>query len=230
MPYPEKLAKQGKYQEAAQLFQQRANNAKNSFERRRYFDSAARCYESAGNYASGIVCFLEAENLQAAINTCVKSKNPKYLSQALTKRVKKREVVRALVVCSLIFLRERNFIDAQKFCEEALGLGGESQLPEALMNILVGAIEYDQEKIVDGLKICQTIASEDFDLISEITFIGKNLLSEMPPVTVSAIRQVKQEDRKPVELLCSNCKAPFPQQKVYSKVIKCQYCGHITKL
>lgn len=230
MPNPEKLAKQGKYEEAAKLLQQRASNTENPFERRRYFDSAARCYELAGEYAASIACFLQAENLQAAINVCTKSKNPKYLSQASTHRVKAREVVRALVVCSLNFLRERNLIVAQKFCEEAIALSSRSPLPEALMNILVGAIEYDQGKIVDGLKIGQAVDSEDFDLMSEIAFIGKNLLSEMPSVQASSVRQVVQEERKVVELLCSNCRAPFPQQKVYSKVIKCEYCGHITKL
>jgi tetratricopeptide (TPR) repeat protein len=228
LPNPEKLAGQGRYQEAAELFRQKAINTKNLFEKRRYFDSAARCYESACEYTSAIYYFLEAENLEAAIKTCMKSKNPKNLSQALTQQMKAKEIIQALVTCSLNFIREKNFIDAQKFCEEALSLNDESQLPEALMNILIGGREYDREKIVDGLKIAQTITNEDFYLMSEITFIGKNFLSEIPPD--HAPSQVKKEERKTVELFCSHCGAPFPQQKLYSKVIKCEYCGHVTKL
>jgi len=226
LPDPEKLAKQGKYKEAAELFQQRANGTKNLFERRRYLDSAARCYETAGDYASAIRCFLEVENFETAINACMKCKNPKYLTQALTQQTKK-EVVRALVICSLNFLREQNFIDAQIFCEEAISLNDGSQLPEALINILIGCKEYDRERIIDGLKITQDIVNEDVDLVSEIAFIGKNLLSEIPQTQSS---QVLNEQKKQNELFCSRCGAPFPKHKLYSKVIKCEYCGYTTKL
>jgi ribosomal protein S27AE len=136
-------------------------------------------------------------------------------------------VIRALVICSLNFFRERDFIDAQIFCEEALSLNDGSQLPEAFINILVGSKEYDRERIIDGLKIVQEITNEDIDLVSEIAFIGKNLLSEMPQIQSS---QVLKEEKKQNDLFCSRCGAPFPQHKLYSKAIKCEYCGYTTKL
>jgi len=225
LPDPEKLVKQGKYQEAAELFQQKANDSKNSFERRRFLDSAARCYEIIGEYASSIQCYLEVENFDAVINVCMKCKNPKYLTQSISHQMKKK-IVRALIICSINFFRERNFVDAQIFCEEALSLDGGSQLLEAFINILFGSKEYDQERIIEGLRIIRDIANDDVDLVSEIAFISKNFLSEIPQTQNS---QILKEEKKQKDLFCSHCGAPFPKNKIYSNIVQCEYCGYTSK-
>lgn len=229
MSSPEKLIKQGRFYEAAQIFHQKADNAKSIFEGRRYLDSAARCYESANEYSSAVMCFLEAGNLEAALKACIKSKDPKPLSRTLLQRGKPKEAVRSLIICSLNFFKERNFIEAKNFCEEALNIG-HSQLPEALINVIEGVIENDPEKISTGLKIGQTASGEDFDLISEITFIAKNALAEITPAQLMVTPKTVQEERKLAPLYCPNCGAPFSKQKAYSKVIQCDYCRHVTRL
>jgi len=224
LPNPEKLAKQGKFDEAAKLFYEKASTTKSIFEKRRYLDSAARCYESAGEYSLATKCFLEAGNLEAALKAGIKSRKPEEFSKALIHHRNIKEAVSFLMTCSLDLMERKNFVDAKKFCEEALRIE-QSPLPEALMNVINGVIENSSEKIVNGLRISRNI-SESSDLATKITFIAKSILAELSPAQL----EVSHKEKKPVVSRCPNCGALLPRQRTYSDTVQCPYCGCIVRI
>lgn len=225
MPNPEKLAKQGKFYEAAKSFYEKANTTKSIFKKRRYLDSAARCYESAGEYFLATKCFLEAGNLEAALKAGMKSKKPEDLSKALIHHRNTEEALSFLITCALDLMKQQNFVDAKKFCEEALRIE-QSPLPEALMNIINGVIENSSEKIVNGLKISRAISEKNHDLATKITFIAKSILAEFSPAQLD----VSRKEKKPVISRCPNCGALLPKKKTYSDTVQCPYCGCVVRM
>ena len=228
MPNAEKLARNGQYHEAAQLFEQQATCANDPSEKRRFFDSAGRCFESAGELSSAIACFVKADSSRArdaAVNACIKSGHPEYLSNALNQLGRKEDAIRLLTTCSLNLLREGNAPKAQRFCDEALKLDSEngSRLPDGLMSVLVGVVENDPEKINAGIRICQNADYVDSAVADEIVLFATTTLSKFSNVRVISKKPAEGNLRNAA---CPKCGAPFPELSLRLGSAKCQFCGY----
>jgi hypothetical protein len=219
LPSPKKLVKEGKFLEAAKLYHTRALKTKDEHKRRRFLNFAARCYESAGDFSLAVKCFLESGDVDSALGSAIKSRNPKFLSNALLDAGRKDDAVRFLLKCTLRLVEERDFEAARSFCKEALEFG-HSGLASALVNIIDGIIEGKSEKVASSVKTTQT-SSEDADLAREINFIANKFLANMPKVS-GVVKEVPNR--------CPECGAPFPAQKGRGKIIQCEYCGFTVRL
>jgi tetratricopeptide (TPR) repeat protein len=224
LPSAEKLAMKGQYLEAAQLFEQRASIAEDPADRCRCLDSAARCYESAGELSSAVTCYVKTGSSrarEAAMNVCTRSGHPEYLSNALNQLGKKEEAIRLLVDCSLNLLIDGKAVEAQKFCAEAMQLDSKngSRLLDGLGNVLVGTVENDPEKINLGIRICQDADYKDSAVAERITLFASKVLSRFDSVCMTS-RRLNTGPRA-----CPKCGAPLPNRSLLSEVTKCQYCG-----
>jgi len=214
LPKPEELVEMGRFLEAAKLYHKWALEAESTHEKRRFLNFAARCYESAGESSLAVKCFLESGDVDTALTSAVKAKNPKVLSNALIEVGRKEEAVRFLLRCALRFVEQREFGEARSFCKEAWEFG-RSVLASALINVIDGVMEGKSEKVASSVKMTR-VSSEDVELAREIHFIANKFLANMPKVT-SRIKEIPGR--------CPECGAPFPLQKRRGKIIECEYCG-----
>jgi len=219
VPTPEELAEQGRFLEAARLYLEKALKAKDVHERRRFLNFAGRCYESAGEPSLAAKCFLEASDLETALASAIKAKNPLVLSTALVETGRKNEVVNLLLKCALRLIETREFGVARSFCKEALKFR-RSDLATALVYLIDGFIEGKSEKVVLSIKLARA-SHEDAELTREISFIANKFLANMPKVP----NQAKEIPRR-----CPECGAPFPLQKRHGKIIECEYCGFMVRI
>lgn len=147
MPNPEKLAKEGRFLEAAKAYQERAMEQKDEHKRRRFLNFAGRYYESVGEFSFAVKCFLESGDADRALGSAVKARNPKVLSNALVEAgYKEEDVVRLLLKCGLLLVDARMFAEAHLFAKEAYGFG-HGVLAEALMTLIDGYMLGSAEKI-----------------------------------------------------------------------------------
>lgn len=219
LPSPEKLAKEGKFLEAAKLYEERALQTKDVHKKRRFLNFAARCYESAGEFSLAVKCFLESADVDAALGSAVKVKNAKIVSDAVVEAGRKENAVGFLLRCALRFVEEREFDVTRSFCMEALQFG-HSSLAEALLSVIDGVMEGKAEKVASGVKMAQS-SGEDVELAREIGFVGNKFLANMPKV---------QSEVREVPTRCPECGAPLPAHMRHGKVIECEYCGFTVRL
>ncbi|MGQ9566377.1 MAG: hypothetical protein ACUVT5_07570 [Candidatus Bathyarchaeales archaeon] len=219
MPTPEELIEQGCFLEAAKLYHEKALKAKNIHERRRFLNFAGRCYESAGESSLATKCFLEAGDLELALASAIKAKNPLVLSTALAESGRKNDIVDLLLKCALRLVEAREFGAARSFCKEALKFR-HSDLATAMIYLIDGFMEGKSEKVVLSVKQARA-SNEDTTLAREISFIANKFLANMPKVPSQA---------KEIPKRCPECGAPFPLQKRRSKVIECEYCGFMLRI
>jgi tetratricopeptide (TPR) repeat protein len=229
LPSAEKLAKKGNYLEAAQLFEQQAASATDVSEKHRCFDSAARCYESAGKLCEAVTCYVKAESsraTEAAMNACARSGHPEYFSAAMSQLGKREEAIRRLITSSLSLLREGKTSQAQEFCDEALRLNSDnvSRLPDGFVNVLNGVDRNDPEKINAGIKICEDVGFADSALADEIILYARKMLSEFSNVRVVSTRRA--ENGRLQNLTCPKCGGPLTKNSQDSRVMRCEYCGN----
>jgi len=219
MPKPEELVEERRFLEAAKLYQEKALKAKDVHERRRFLNFAARCYESAGEFSLAIKCFLESDDVDRALASAVKAKNPRVLSNALIETTYKDNAVKFLLKCAVRLVDVQEFGASRSFCKEALEFG-RSDLATALIYAIDGVIEGKSEKVALGLKLTRT-SHEDVGLAREIGFIANKFLAGMPKVS-SGVKEVPRR--------CPECGAPFPLQKRRGKIIECEYCGFMVRV
>ncbi len=219
LPSPEKLAKEGKFLEAAKLYEERALQTKDVHKKRRFLNFAARCYESAGEFSLAVKCFLESGDSDSALDSAVKVKNAKIVSDAVVAADRKEDAVRFFLRCTLRFVEEREFDVARSFCKEGLQFG-HSSLANALLSEIDGVMEGKAEKVASGIKMAQS-SGEDIELTREIGFVGNKFLANMPKAQ-SEIREVPTR--------CPECGAPLPAHMRRGKVIECEYCGFTVRL
>jgi len=219
LPSPEKLAKEGKFLEAAKLYEEQALQTKDVYKKRRFLNFAARCYESAGEFSLAVKCFLESGDSDAALSSAVKVKNAKIVSDAVVAAGRKEGATEFFLRCVLRFVEEREFDVARSFCKETLQLG-HSSLAEALLSEIDGVMEGKAEKVASGIKIAQS-SGEDIELTKEIGFVGNKFLANMPKI---------QSEVREVPTRCPECGAPLPVHMRHGKVIECEYCGFTVRL
>jgi len=219
LPKPEELIEEGRFLEAAKLYHEQALQTKNVHERRRFLNFAARCYESAGEFSLAVKCFLESGDLDRALDSAIKAKNAKILSNALAETGRKEEATKLLLKCALQLVEEREFGLARSFAKETLAFG-HSSLALALINMIDGIIEGKSEKVASSVKVTQ-VSSEDADMAREINFVANKFLANMPKVSGGV---------KKVPTRCPECGAPFPQQKRHGRIIECEYCGFTVRV
>ncbi|MEM2102289.1 MAG: hypothetical protein QXM22_02100, partial [Candidatus Bathyarchaeia archaeon] len=175
--------------------------------------------ESAGESSLAIKCFLEAGDLEAALTSAVKAKNPLVLSTALVETGRKNEVVNLLLKCATRLGEARECGAARIFCKEALKVE-HSDLATALIHMIDGFMEGKSEKVILSIQMARA-SHEDAELAREISFIANKFLANMPKVP----NQAKEIPRR-----CPECGAPFPLQKRRSKIIECEYCGFMMRI
>jgi len=219
LPKPEALVKEGRFLEAARLFQEKALRQKDVHKRRRFLNFAARCYESAGEYALAVKCFLDSGDVDAAVGSAVKAKNPHVLSNALVDAGRKADVVRFLLRGALRLVEEREFGFARAFCKEALEFG-HSDLALILINVVDGVVEGKAEKVSAGVEAVLRASDEDDELAREVVFVANKFLANMPKIAGGV---------KEVPTRCPECGAPLPT-KIKGKIIVCGYCGFAVRL
>ena len=219
LPNPEKLAKRGRFLEAAKIYRERAVQERDEHKKRRFLNFAARYYESAGEFSFAVRCFLESKDVDRALASAVMAKNAKVLSNALVESgYKQEEIVRLLLRCGLKFVEAKEFAEAQTFAKEAYGFG-HLVIAEALLGLVEGCMQSSSEKVAASVKTTQ-ILSESDSLAREIGFLANKFLVSMPKVAGQA---------KEMPTHCPECGAPLPAKRK-SRVIECEYCGYPVRL
>jgi hypothetical protein len=215
---PETLAKEGRFLEAAKAYCEKALREKDVHKRRRFLNFAGRFYESAGEFSLSAKCFLESGDVDRALESSVKSGNPKVLSNALIETGhKEEETVELLIKCALQLAEQKEFVKARAFAKEALDIK-RSQLTEAVINMIDGVLEGKSEKVASSVKATQFLGEND-SLAREINFLANKFLASMP--------KMGSETKPPTR--CPECGAPLPP-KMKGKFIECEYCGFPVRL
>jgi hypothetical protein len=216
---PEELAKQGRFLEAAKAYCEKALQERDMHKRRRFLNFAGRCYESAEEFSLSTKCFLESGDVDRALESSVKSGNPKVLSNALIETGhKQEEAVELLLKCALQLTEQKEFVKARAFAKEAFGIS-RSQLTEAMINMIDGVLEGKSERVASSVKAIQLLG-EDNSLAREIDFVANKFLASMPKVESGAKEPPAQ---------CPECGAPLPPKRK-GKIIECEYCGFPVRL
>jgi hypothetical protein len=218
-PRLEELAKEGRFLEAAKVYQEHASQEMDEHKRRRFLNFAGRYYEVAGEFSLAVKCFLESGDVDRTVGAAVKGKSPKVLSNALAEAgYKEEETVRSLLKCGLQLVEAREFAEAHLFAKEAYGFG-HGVLPEALMGLIDGYMLGSSEKIAASVKALRVPAESDA-LAREIGFVANKFLATMP----KASGEVKEFPSH-----CPECGAPLPVKR-HGKIIECEYCGYPVRL
>lgn len=219
LPSPEKLAKEGKFLEAAKLYEEQALQTKDVHKKRRFLNFAGRCYESAAEFSLSVKSFLESGDVDRALGSAVKSGNPKVLSKALAETGHKAEETVELLLRSALQLTERReFAVARAFAKEASDLK-RSQLTEAMTNMIDGILEGKAERVASCVNSTR-FQRENDPLAREINFVANKFLVSMPK---------GESGTKEPPTRCPECGAPLPQ-KAKGKFIECAYCGFPVRL
>lgn len=219
MPNPEKLVKKGRFFEAAKIYHERAAQERDEHKKRRFFNFAARYYESAGEFSLAVKCFLESKDMDRALVAAVRARNAKILSNALVEAgYKQEDIVKLLLKCGLRLVEAREFAEAHAFAREAYGFG-HSIMAEALLGLIDGYMQGSSEKVAASVKSLR-IPSESDSLAREIGFVANKFLVGMPKVAGEA---------KEMPTHCPECGAPLPAKRK-GRVIECEYCGYPVRL
>lgn len=216
---PEKLVEKGRFLEAAKAYHEKALREGDVHKRRRFLNFAGRCYESAKEFSLSAKSFLESGDVDRALESAVKSKNPKILSNALAETGhKEEETVELLLKCTLQLVEQRELVEARTFAKEALDLK-RSQLTEATISMIDGVLEDKPEKLAFSAKATR-FHGEDDPLAREINFLANKLLTSMPK---------RESEAKEPPTRCPECGAPLPPRRK-GKIIECEYCGFPVRL
>lgn len=216
---PKKLAEKGRFLEAAKAYHEKALREGDVHKRRRFLNFAGRCYESAEEFSLSAKSFLESGDVDRALESAVKSKNPKVLSNALAETGhKEEETVKLLLKCALQLVERRELIKARAFAKEALDLKY-SLLTEATINMIDGVLEDKPEKVALSAKATR-FQGEDDPLAREINFLANKFLANIPK---------SESEAKESPTQCPECGAPLPQKKK-GKFVECEYCGFPVRL
>jgi hypothetical protein len=216
---PEKLAEEKRFLEAAKAYCEKALRERDVHKRRRFLNFAGRFYESAGEFSLSAKCFLESGDVDRALESSVKSGNPKVLSNALTETGHKEDdTIELLLKCALQLAEQREFVKARVFAKEALDIK-RSQLTEAMINMIDGVLEGKSEKVVSSVKATRFQGKDD-PLAREINFLANKFLANMPK---------GESEAKEPPTRCPECGAPLPP-KGKGKIIECEYCGFPVRL
>ena len=219
MPNPTKLAENGRFLEAAKLYQERALRQKDVHKKRRFLNFAGRYYEAAGEFSLASKCFLESDDVERALGSAVKAKNPKIFSNAfLEVGCGKDEEARLLLKKAVGLVASGEFVDARLFAKEASELT-RSVLAEALMGLIDGYMEGKGEKIALSVKSTRVLAESD-SLAREINFVANKFLAIVPQAS---------GDVTEFPTRCPECGAPLPVKRK-GKIIECDYCGFPVRL
>lgn len=220
LPNSEKLAKEGRFLEAAKIYQERASREKDEHKRRRFLNFAGRYYETAGEYSLSVKCFLESRDVDRAVGAAVKAKSPKVLSNAFAEAgYKEEETVRLLLKCGLQLVEARMFVEAHLFAKEAYGFG-HSVLAEALMGLIDGYMLGSAEKVSASVKAVRVLGESD-SLAREIGFVASKFLAAIPKGVSGGVKEFPSH--------CPECGAPLPVKRK-GKIIECEYCGYPVRL
>jgi len=216
---PEKLAKDGHFPEAAKAYHEKALHEKDVHKRRRFLNFAGRCYESAGEFLLSAESFLESGDVDRAVESAVKSRNPKVLSKALAETgYEEEETVKLLLKSALQLAERREFVVARAFAKEASDLK-RSQLTEAMLNMIDGVLEGKTERVASCVSSTRFQIESD-PLAREINFLANKFLASMPK---------GEGEAKEPPTRCPECGAPL-SQKIKGKFIECEYCGFPVRL
>lgn len=220
LPNPEKLAKEGRFLEAAKVCQEHASHEKDEHKRRRFSNFAGRYFEVAGEFSLAVKCFLESGDVDRAVGAAVKGKSPKALSNALAEAgYKEEETARLLLTCGLQLVEAREFAEAHLFAKEAYGFG-HGVLAEALMGLIDGHMLDSSEKIAASVRALRVPAESDA-LAREIGFVANKFLATMPKGAGGGAKELPSH--------CPECGAPLPVRR-HGKIIECEYCGYPVRL
>lgn len=180
---------------------------------------AGRCYESAEEFSLSAKSFLESGDVERALESALKSGNPKVLSNALAEtRHREEETAELLLKCALQLVERKEFVEARAFAKEALDLK-RSQLTEAAINMIDGVLEDKPEKVAFSAKATR-FQGDDAPLAREINFVANKLLVNIPK---------NERETKEPPTRCTECGAPLPQKRK-GKIIECEYCGFPVRL
>jgi DNA-directed RNA polymerase subunit RPC12/RpoP len=216
---PEELAEQGRFLEAAKAYREKALREKDVHKRRRFLNFAGRYYESAEEFSLSAKSFLESGDVDRALESSVKSGNPKVLSNALTETEhKQEETVELLLKCALQLVEQKEFVKARTFAKEALEIN-RSRLTEAMISMIDGVLEGKSAKVASSVKATQFLGEDD-SLAREINFVANKFLANMP--------KIESEAKEP-PIQCPECGAPLPLKRK-GKFIECEYCGFPVRL
>jgi DNA-directed RNA polymerase subunit RPC12/RpoP len=216
---PEKPAEQGRFLEAAKAYREKALREKDIHKRRRFLNFAGRFYESAGEFSLSAKCFLESGDVDRALESSVKSGNPKVLLNTLTETGhKEEETVELLLKCTLQLAEQKEFVKSRVFAKEALDIK-RSQLTEAVINMIDGVLEDKSEKVASSVKATRFLGEKD-PLAREINFVANKFLVNMPK---------GESEAKEPPTRCPECGAPLPPKRK-GKIIECEYCGFPVRL
>ena len=218
MTKPEKLAEEGRFLEAAKAYHEKALRERDVHKWRRFLNFAGRFYESAGEFSLSAKCFLESGDVNRALESAVKSGNPKVLSNALTEtRHKEEETINLLLKSALQLAEQKEFVKARAFAKEALDIK-RLQLTEAMISMIDGVLEGKSEKVASSVKATRFLGEND-SLAREINFVANKFLASIP--------KTGNETKPPTR--CPECGAPLPP-KMKGKFIECEYCGFTVRL
>jgi hypothetical protein len=220
LPNPEKLTKEGRFLEAAKIYQERALREKDEHKRRRFLNFAGRYYEVAGEFSLAVKCFLESGDVDRAVGAAARAKSPKVLSNALAEAgYKEEETVRLLLKCGLQLVEGREFAEAHLFAKEAYGFG-HGILAEALMGLIDGYMLGSAEKVAASAKAVRVLGESD-SLAREIGFVANKFLAAMPKDASGGVKEFPSH--------CPECGAPLPVKR-HGRIIECEYCGYPVRL
>jgi hypothetical protein len=219
LPNPKNPAEKASFLEAAKTYRAHALKQKDTHKKRRFLNFAARYYEAAGEYSLATKCFLASDDVERALGSAVKAKNPKIFSNAfLEAGHEKDETARLLLTEAVELVDSEELIDARTFAKEVYELN-RSVLAEALMMLVDGYMEGKDEKITLSVKSTRVLAESD-PLAREINFVANKFLAKMPK---------PPSDVKAIPTRCPECGAPLPLKKK-GKILECEYCGFLAKL
>ena len=215
---PETPAEEGRFRETAKTYCEKAQREKDVHKRRRFLNFAGRFYESASDFSLSTKCFLQSGDVGRALESSMKSGNPKILSNALSETDhEQEELIELLLKCALHLAEQKEFVEARAFAKEALGIK-RSPPTEAMLSMIDGVLEGKSEKVASSIKATQFLGESD-SLAREINFIANKFLASMPKT---------EGEPKPLTR-CPECGAPLPRARK-GKIIECAYCGFLVKL
>jgi hypothetical protein len=217
---PEELAEEGRFLEAAKLCCEKAQRERDVHKRRRFLNFAGRFYEAAGEFSLSVKCFFESGDVDRGLESSMRAKSAKVLSNALAETGRSSEDTAELLLrCSLRLLESHEWADARVFAKEAHDVG-HSSLADAMISLIDGVIEGNALKVAACVKATRIQHEEDV-LRREINFVAGKFLASMPKAVNEEAKEIPSE--------CPECGAPLPHKRK-GKVIECEYCGFPVRL